>query len=61
MPHDVVCVVSPRPGKESRVLEILKEVPDKIKAAEADTSMYFTYGTVGMWEEGMTDYLVRFR
>lgn len=55
MPVDVVAIVSPVPGKEARVEEILKELISKVETDEPDVSRYIAYKSKNA--EGATEYI----
>lgn len=60
MPIDVLVTISPKPGKEKRVGEILTSVTESVKVTEPDTLNYHSYSTNGD-EEGTVDYVVHIR
>lgn len=60
MPIDVLVTISPKPGKEKRVGEILTSLTESIKVTEPDTLNYHSYST-NSDEEGTVDYVVHIR
>ena len=55
MPVDVVAIVTPVPGKEARVEEILKELISKVEQNEPDVARYIAYKSQNA--EGATEYV----
>jgi hypothetical protein len=60
MPVDVLVIISPKPGKEKRVGEVLATATESVKASEPYTLNYHSYSTKGD-EEGTMDYVVHIR
>ena len=52
---DIVAIVTPAPGKEARVEEILKDLTAKVEQHEPDVAKYMAYKTQNA--EGATEYL----
>ena len=52
---DVVAIVSPAPGKEARLEELLKDLTGKVEQNEPDVAKYMAYKTQNA--EGATEYV----
>lgn len=52
---DIVAIVTPAPGKEARVEEILKELTGKVEQNEPEVAKYMAYKTQNA--EGATEYV----
>lgn len=55
MPVDVVAIVTPAPGKEARIEEILKDLISKVEQNEPDVARYIAYKSKNA--EGATEYI----
>ena len=60
MALDVAVTVSPKPGKEDRVRELIEWVSKEIRDAEPETEAYETYASYGAKDE-LVEFVVRFR
>lgn len=52
---DIVAIVTPAPGKEARVEEILKDLTAKVEQHEPDVAKYMAYKSQNA--EGATEYV----
>jgi quinol monooxygenase YgiN len=55
MPLDVVAIITPAPGKEARLEEVLKELTGDVEKNEPDVAKYRAYKTQNA--EGVTQYV----
>ena len=60
MALDVAVTVSPKPGKEDRVRELIERVSKEVRAAEPETEAYETYASYAAKDEP-DEFVVRFR
>jgi len=60
MPLEVLAIISPLPGKEKRVEEIISSVTESVEATEPYTMSYHSYRTIGDGKN-MVEYVVRMK
>jgi hypothetical protein len=59
MPLNVTAIVTPTPGKEARVEELIKELTAKVEKNEPDVEKYFCFKTTNA--EGVVEYVFQER